>query len=268
MGMFTSCYDEFGVEHQIKCGYDQCEFLRLGQYVKSHIVGNYHRAGYLLDDIYSGCSYKNDPYDGDSIVIIKKCRLHAIIPHDKITGNEYKEFGIRRASKCHWSEEVFNKYRQERAKAKLEQEEYEKQMKPGLTFSQRMAVALIGPLRNQMNYSSIAKELFRSPTPEEIAEYERKQAIEAAKPVLNKYDTIKIISELKLSGKSPGHIEKLVCQTFHAIPFTDFLVYAYPEENDIDLVMSLYLNKEYQLFQCPLSTLVKGVEAVYQVLES
>ena len=89
MGMFTSCYDEFGAEHQIKCGYDECDHLRLGEYVKSHIVGDQFESGYLLDDIYSGCSWKDDPYDGDSVIIIKKCRLHAIVPSDKVNGNEY-----------------------------------------------------------------------------------------------------------------------------------------------------------------------------------
>jgi len=187
----------------------------------------------------------------------------------------YKEFGIRKASKYHWSEEIRLKHKQAREKAKLEQEEYEKQMLPGLTLSQRMAAALIAPLKIRMNYTSMARELFRPLTLEEQAEYARKQAIEAAKPVLSKYDIIKIISELELSGKSPNLIEKTICQAFNAVPFTDFLVYAYPEENDIDLVMSLYLNKnnsqmtpESLLFQCPLSTMVKGVEAVYQVLDA
>lgn len=266
--MFTSCYDEFGTEHQIKCGNDECERFRIGDFVKSNIIGGYYGDGYLLDDVYSGCSYRNDPYPGDSAVIIKKCRLHAIIPHNKITGNECKEFGIRKASKYHWSKEVFQKHLDAKAKAQLEQEEYEKQMKPGLTPSQRLAAVLIAPLETRINYASLSRELFRPLTPEEEAEYARKQAVEAAKPVLSKYDIIKIISELDLQGRSPSQIEKSICQALNAVPFNDFLVYAYPEGNDIDLVLSLYLNKEPQLFQCPLSTMVKGVEAVYQVFES
>ena len=263
--MFTSCYDALGIEHQIKCGNDECEHFRIGDYVKSHIIGDHYESGYLLDDVYQ--AYGNG-FDGCSMVIIKKCRLHAVIYPDKITENEYKEFGIRRASKFHWSKEVFQKHQQAQEKAKLEREEYKKQVKPNLISSQQLAAMLIAPLKTRMNYASMARELFRPPTPEEEAEYARKQAIEAAKPVLNKYDVIKIISELNLQGRNPRQIVKSICQALNSVSFTDFLVYAYPEGNDIDLVLSLYLNKEFQLFQCPLSTMVKGFDAIYQVFES
>lgn len=264
MGMFTSCYDEYGNEHQIKCGHDNCDSFHLGEYVKSYVIEGYYGEGYLLDGVYEEWT--------NSIIIIKKCRLHTIIQSDKVTGNEFVEYEIRDPSKYHWSLEVFEQYQKKQEEIRLEREEYARKI-VNVPSEKRLAFAMIGPLMRRRDYSSIARTLFTERPIEQLDEKTlqlqlEKQKLEEQQKLINKYDVIRIVTEFNLQGKSPDEIEKFICEALFGIIPAGFLVYAYPEKDDIDVVLSMYLGSGHVLFQCPVSQLIKGVDAVYQIYDS
>lgn len=67
MGMYTSVVLEDGKELQIKCGFDDCEVYRVGDYVNWRIWPDLPGTGKLLDGIYYA--------DTGDVVVIKDHRI-------------------------------------------------------------------------------------------------------------------------------------------------------------------------------------------------
>ena len=269
MGMFTSCYDESGQEHQMKCGHDECDSFRIGEYVNSCVMERYYGEGYLFDGVYQGYSSHFEGEYENSAVIIKKCRLHAIIQPNKVTGDEFIEYGIRSVSKYHWSSEVLEQYQKKQEEYKLEFEE-DNRKNAHLSPQQRLAHAMIKPLMRMRDYSSIARAFMPVGGLDEktLQLQSEKIRLEEQQKLITKHDVIEIISKLNLRIKDPDEIEKLICEALFGFIPAGFLVYAYPEQDDIDIVLSMYLGSGHVLFQCPVSQLIKGVDSVYRIHES
>jgi len=81
MGMFTSIVDQNGKEYQIKCGYDDCDWYKIGDRVDWKIWPDRPGEGKLLDGIYDGSGDTDNGW-----VIIKDHKVFKICSKISVGG--------------------------------------------------------------------------------------------------------------------------------------------------------------------------------------
>lgn len=176
MGTYTTIiHPDDGRELQIKCGFDECLTYRVGDDVGQYIFPDHPGKGYLLDDVYISYSSLNVyGEDGeDDLVVIKGGRVVAVesleATRDEIRAkrpsfpdadwaevyeeepnyvNPYdcrlylrQEWDISDPPRSLWSEEAWEE--EERARS-----------------NRQLATALAGPLRRNLDYTSITRRAF------------------------------------------------------------------------------------------------------------
>lgn len=161
MGMFTTIiHPVTGEDVQIKCGYDDLETYHVGDTVNWFIDKDWPKYGKLLDDVYLGY---NKAYD-DTWVIIKD---HIVLAVSDRNFNDEEEtyenlktrYNIQEVPDNEWSEEVWAKYVDLKNKS---DEKYQKYLESisHLSGNARLAAILTYPLRERLNYESVARKCF------------------------------------------------------------------------------------------------------------
>jgi hypothetical protein len=275
MGMFTTIIHPGG-ELQIKCGSDMCDTYHVGQYVES-CIGSYPFEGYLLDGVYHGYECSNNK-NKDGIAIIKKCRIIAVLPYkgNSISALERK-YKIRSVSKYHWTDEIWEDHIKAEEKAKEEAIKIDKQLE-GKSNTSKLAYIGALMLSKRLNYSSLASKIFTiepMPMPGDLP----KPYVPPAPPPpppMKIYDVVRTLIDLKLSG-SADDMEMVICKTMKQLYLKkyigNFVVYVYPERKDFDIVLSWGQivkggSYKFTLFNCKKSKLVKGLDTIYEVMQS
>jgi hypothetical protein len=153
MGMFTSVIDPIdGTEHQIKCGYDDCDTYHVGDSVDWYINKSCPRSGKLLDDVY-------DSYDG-MWVVIKDHVVVAVLPESYGDYNSIKEkFQVQDLPDSEWPEESWIKSRELEEKRKKEYDEYLQSISH-LSGKEHFAAILAYPMIRELSHESIGRKIF------------------------------------------------------------------------------------------------------------
>ena len=175
MGMFTSVrHPQDGHELQIKTGWDSCDWYDVGDEVKWSIDKQFPGSGTLLDGVYRS--------HDDHLIVIKDHIIKAVenppIKHgsvdiDAISVKEeqlIEKYDIRPLPRELWSEELWDERERREIKYEREALEFRDEMERGnVTPKQQLAYWMTRPLRNQLNYTSIARKLFSvQPLPQNI----------------------------------------------------------------------------------------------------
>jgi hypothetical protein len=161
MGMFTTIIDPLtNKSYQIKSGNDDCETYKVGDKVKSWINPNWPESGKLFDDVYSGYGEN----ENSAWIIIKDSIVSAIEPWDEERGwDDYQvlrdKYQIQDLPRETWSEEVWKKHDELKAKFDAEYKEFEKTLE-GLSGPERLGAILARSIRRRLNYSSYARNIF------------------------------------------------------------------------------------------------------------
>lgn len=106
LGMYTSImHPELGIEIQIKTGFDDCEFIELGKEVPWKIWPDKPGQGHLLDGVYYGVSYPEEP--NNWWVIIKDHKVVGL--HEQFAPSKAWEmfYGIEAPPREWWTEEAW-----------------------------------------------------------------------------------------------------------------------------------------------------------------
>lgn len=164
MGMFTSIIHPVdGRELQIKCGYDDCETYHVGDTVNWYVNKSWPKSGKLLDDVYD--SYSNN--GPDCWVVIKDHIVVAVVSSDRDYDSIKEEYQVKDLPDSEWPDEAWERQRQLEDSTKEKWAEYEKSISH-LSGKERFAAIFAYPLRQNLNYESIARSMFKiSPIEEE-----------------------------------------------------------------------------------------------------
>lgn len=166
MGMFTSIIDpKTEITYQIKCGWDDCETFKVGDRVPSKIYPKYPGEGYLLDDVYDGCSYPGK----DAWVVIKDSFIVAIEPRTEDNDYEKQESDYDRLRRKYqikdyprnlWNEEGWRLKEEREAKYEKENQEFLASI-AHLPPKERFAQIFARPIRQMMSYQGIARQILK-----------------------------------------------------------------------------------------------------------
>lgn len=168
MGMFTTILDPAqNLSVQIKCGWDTCETFSVGDTVPWEIIKDWPNQGYLLDDAYLGIGGTPEQDDAcswdDYWVVIKNHVVQEVFLYKE--GDWYPElrerYQIQDPPEDLWTEEVWGSYREELARRKKEDAEFEASLS-GLSPVDRFSALIHRTFgRRVLDYGAIGRELVK-----------------------------------------------------------------------------------------------------------